>query len=344
VDTLHVDLAVRRRAFDLELTLDVDGTLALVGPSGAGKTTLLRAIAGLLRADGSVLCGGDRWLDSNAGIDLPPERRQIGFVFQDYALFPHLTVVQNVAYGGSRLAPELLERLGLAALAREHPAQLSAGERQRVALARALAREPRVLLLDEPLGALDANTRRSVRAELRRHVRAARLPTLVVTHDYEDAAALAERIGVIASGRVVQVGRPDELLARPTSEFVADFVGANFVPGTVRARARGLTEVVLDDGTAIVSTTPADGRVGVVVSPWDVALARGLVEDSMQNHVTGAVTSVVPVGNRVRVRVGDVTAEVTADAVERLRVREGERLVARFKATATRLVPLERER
>jgi molybdate transport system ATP-binding protein len=341
VDTLHVDLAVRRRAFDLELTLDVGGTLALVGPSGAGKTTLLRAVAGLTGAVGVVSCGSERWLDTDAEIDVPAEERAVGFVFQEYALFPHLTVQQNVAFGGTRLVGELLERFGLVRLAHEHPAQLSGGERQRVALARALAREPKTLLLDEPLGALDANTRRVVRGELREHLRAARLPALVVTHDYEDAAALTDRIGVITEGRVVQLGRPDELLARPASEFVADFVGSNFVEGTARPGAHGLTEVVLRDGTVIVSTVPARGRVGVVVSPWDVALARDLVQDSMQNHVAATVTSVVTVGNRVRVRVGELTAEVTRDAVERLDVRDGEPLVARFKATATRLVPLE---
>jgi ABC-type sulfate/molybdate transport systems ATPase subunit len=341
VDTLQLDLSVRRRHFDLELTLDVEETLALVGPSGAGKTTLLRTVAGLVRGEGRVTCGGERWLDSAAGIDLPPEQRAVGLVFQEYALFPHLSVRENVAFGGVKLVPELLERFGLARLAAERPPRLSGGERQRVALARALAREPKTLLLDEPLGALDANTRRLVRGELRRHLHEARLPTLVVTHDYEDAAALAGRIGVIADGRVVQLGAPDDLLAQPASEFVADFVGSNFVEGTARPGVHGLTEVVLPDGIVVVSTAPGRGRVGVVVSPWDIALARDLVDDSMQNHVRATVTSVVNVGNRVRVRLGPLTAEVTRDAVERLGVRDGERLVAGFKATATRLVPLD---
>jgi molybdate transport system ATP-binding protein len=340
VDTLHLDFRAPRRDFDVELTLVVGGTVALVGPSGAGKTTVLRAIAGLVRAVGTISSGSARWLDSDAGVDLPAEQRAVGFVFQEYALFPHLTVRENVAFGGARSADNLLERFGLEQLAGEHPARLSGGERQRVALARALAREPRVLLLDEPLGSLDAKTRRAVRAELREQLRVARLPALVVTHDYEDAAALTDRIGVIARGRVVQLGRPDELLARPANEFVADFVGSNFVEGIARPGAHGLTEVVLRDGTIVVSTAPATGRVGVVVSPWDVALARELADDSMQNHVTATVTSVVDVGNRVRVRVGELTAEVTRDAVVRLDVRDGERLVARFKATATRLVPL----
>jgi molybdate transport system ATP-binding protein len=340
VDTLHLDFRAPRRDFDVELTLEVGGTVALVGPSGAGKTTVLRAIAGLVRAIGTISSASERWLDTDAGVDLPAEQRAVGFVFQEYALFPHLTVRENVAFGCARSADDLLERFGLEQLAGEHPARLSGGERQRVALARALAREPRVLLLDEPLGSLDAKTRRAVRVELREQLRVARLPALLVTHDYEDAAALTDRIGVIARGRVVQLGGPAELLARPANEFVADFVGSNFVEGIARPGAHGLTEVVLRDGTVVVSTAPATGRVGVVVSPWDVALARELVDDSMQNHVTATVTSVVDVGNRVRVRVGELTAEVTRDAVERLDVRDGERLVARFKATATRLVPL----
>jgi molybdate transport system ATP-binding protein len=341
VDTLHLDFLVPRRDFDVELTLEVGGTVALVGPTGAGKTTVLRAIAGLVGATGTIDSGSERWLDTDAGVDLPAEQRAVGFVFQEYALFPHLTVRENVAFGGARSADDLLKRFGLERLAGEHPVRLSGGERQRVALARALARDPRALLLDEPLGSLDAKTRRAVRAELREQLRVARLPALVVTHDYEDAAALTDRIGVIAQGRIVQLGRPDELLARPANEFVADFVGSNFVEGTARPGAHGLTEVVLRDGTVVLSTAPATGRVGVVVSPWDVALARELVDDSMQNHVTATVTSVVDVGNRVRVRVGELTAEVTRDAVERFDVRDGERLVARFKATATRLVPLE---
>jgi molybdate transport system ATP-binding protein len=342
MDALHVRISHPLRSFSLELELAVGSeTVALAGPSGAGKTTALRAVAGLLAPEeGQIECGGNIWFDSRQGIDLPPEQRSVGLVFQEYALFPHLTVEQNVAYAGKTRAAALLDRFGLGGLRHARPGSLSGGERQRVALARALARDPGVLLLDEPLAALDAQTRAGVRGELREHLRTLRLPTLVVTHDYADAAALADRIAVIVAGRIVQAGTAAELIAAPAGTFVADFTGGNLVPGRARPGRDGLTEVVLADGTRLFSTDGAAGDVGVVVYPWDIALARSAPADSTQNHVRAPVASLVPVGNRVRVRVGPVTAEVTAASVEQLGLMPGETVVASFKATGTRLVPL----
>ncbi|MGH2996665.1 MAG: ABC transporter ATP-binding protein [Gaiellaceae bacterium] len=342
MDTLHVDISHPLRAFRLEVALHAGAeTLALVGPSGAGKTSLLRAIAGLLRPErGRVGGGGAVWLDTEARIDLPAERRSVGLVFQEYALFPHLTVAQNVAYGGAERAADLLERFGLRELGHVRPGELSGGERQRVALARALSRDPAVLLLDEPLAALDAHTRVRVRGELREHLRGLALPTLLVTHDYADAAALAHRIGVIVEGRVVQVGTPAELIAAPASPFVADFTGGNLLTGEARPAGGGLTEVTLADGTRVLSTDRAEGLVGVVVYPWEIAVAREAPLDSTQNHLRGPIAGLVPVANRVRVRVGVLTAEVTAASAERLQLRQGEIVVASWKATGTRLVPL----
>jgi molybdate transport system ATP-binding protein len=179
-----------------------------------------------------------------------------------------------------------------------------------------------------------------VRAELRGLLRELELPTLMVTHDYADAAALADRIGVLIDGRLVQVGTPVELIAQPASPFVADFTGVNFLQGAARSRAEGLTEVRLEDGTVIVSTDPAEGPVGVVVYPWEIAIAREAPEDSALNHLRAPIASMVPIGHRMRVRVGAITAEVTAASAERLKLRLGERVVATFKATGTRLVPL----
>jgi molybdate transport system ATP-binding protein len=342
MDTLRFRIAHALRTFRLELELEVESeTVALAGPSGAGKTTVLRALAGLVAPEeGRIECDRTVWFDSTRRIDLPPEERSVGLVFQEYALFPHLTVAENVAYAGRSRAAELVERFGLGALAQARPDSLSGGERQRVALARALARDPRVLLLDEPLAALDAQTRAGVRGELREHLRSLRLPTLIVTHDYADAAALADRIAVTVAGRIVQVGTAAELIAAPAGTFVADFTGGNLVPGRARAGRNGLTEVLLADGTVLFSTDPALGDVGVVVYPWEIALARSAPADSTQNHVRGAVISLVPVGNRVRVQVGPVTAEITAASAERLRLQQGETVVASFKATGTRLVPL----
>ena len=214
------------------------------------------------------------------------------------------------------------------------------GERQRVALARALARDPAVLLLDEPLSALDTHTRGVVRGELAELLAELQLPTLLVTHDFEDAAALADRVGVIVEGRILQLGLAAELLAAPADAFVASFTGANLLHGTARAGADGLTEVVLDAGGSMYSADGGEGRVGLAVYPWEIALARIEPADSAINHLRGAVRSVVVLGNRVRVRVGPLTAEITAGSADRLELREGEPVVASFKATASRLVPL----
>jgi ABC-type sulfate/molybdate transport systems ATPase subunit len=224
---LSVELDIPLRSFSLGLSLAVGAeTVALVGPSGAGKSTVLRAIAGLLRPRaGAVTFADEVWFDRARGIDLPPEERSVGMVFQQYALFPHLSVQRNVEFGGKQRAQGMLERLGIAHLAHARPRQLSGGERQRVALARALARDPKVLLLDEPLSALDPHTRDGVRRELGRHLGELALPTLLVTHDVADAIALADRVGVIRDGRIIQLGTPAELAAAPADEFVARVFG-----------------------------------------------------------------------------------------------------------------------
>jgi molybdate transport system ATP-binding protein len=339
--SLHLDVAVPTRSFELRLALDVAAeTVAVVGPSGAGKTTALDAVAGLVRPRvGEISCDGDVWFErtSSKRIDVRPERRSVGYVFQEYALFPHLTVEHNVAFAGGR-ADGLLERLGIAHLARAKPSELSGGERQRVALARALARGPRVLLLDEPLAALDPHTRTGVRVELHDLLRELELPTLLVTHDFEDAAALADRVGVLVDGRLRQLGRPAELLAAPSDPFVASFAGANLLPGEASAGPNGLTEVRLALGGTIYSVDEARGPVTVSVFPWDVTLENTVAQESAMNHLPGEIISLVPVGNRVRVRLDGLTAEVTAASVERLALRPGRRVVATFKATQTRLL------
>jgi molybdate transport system ATP-binding protein len=329
---LRLDVAVPLRAFELRVALEVGAeTVAVAGPSGAGKSTLLRAIAGLTPSRGHVGVNGADWSA------LPPEQRSVGYVFQDYALFPHLTVRGNVGFGGP--PGDLLERLGIAHLADARPRELSGGERQRVAIARALARKPEVLLLDEPLAALDPHTRDTIRVELRATLRELGLPTIVVTHDFVDAAAVADRVGVLVEGALVQIGRAEELISAPVSPFVARFAGGNVLHGHAR-RAQTLTAVELDDRNVIVSSDDAHGEVAAVVYPWDVTLSRALPSDSAQNHVQGTVTSIVPVANRMRVTVGAVTAEVTAASAQRLQIREGDLLVASWKATATRLVAL----
>ncbi len=333
------------RSFDasVQLTVPDGATTALVGPSGAGKTTVLRVVAGLLRPRAGVVTLGERtWLDTDRGIDVSPERRRVGYLFQEYALFPHLDVLANVRFGAGRGAPvaDLLERFGISHLTAARIGELSGGERQRVALARALALEPGVLLLDEPLSALDAHTKAAVRIELHELLRELALPTILVTHDFEDAAALADRVGVIVDGTVLQSGTAAELVATPADPFVASFTGATLLEGTASAAANGLTEVVLDSGGSAWSTDKGTGRVGLAIYPWEVSLGRELPDDSAVNHIRATVASIVPLGNRTRVRVGPIVAEVTAASAERLGFREGDVVVASFKATAARLLPL----
>ena len=339
MDPLHLAVDVPLREFALGLELDLGPeVVALVGPSGAGKTTVLRAVGGLVRARGRISVGGAVWLDSEHGIDLPPEERSVGLVFQDYALFPHLSVRRNIEFGRGGQVDGLLERFELVRLADAKPRELSGGERQRVALARALARDPAVLLLDEPLSALDAHTRDTVRAELVQLLREAGRPTLVVTHDFEDAATLAAKVGVLVDGRLRQLGTPAELVAAPADPFVASLTGANVLRGRARTVVAGLTELELATGERIRSTDPAEGDAVAVVYPWEVTLSLAPLDDSAQNHLAGAIASIVPVGNRVRVRVGPVTAEVSTASAERLGLSVGGRAVASFKATATKLL------
>jgi molybdate transport system ATP-binding protein len=324
-----------------DLTVEEGETVALVGPSGAGKTTFLRVIAGLLNpAEGFVSVDDLVLLDTERRIDVAPEHRRVGYLFQEYALFPHLDVSGNVRFGaGRRDVGALLGRFHIGHLAHARVGELSGGERQRVALARALAREPALLLLDEPLSALDAHTRTGVRAELRELLDGLGLPTILVTHDFEDAATLADRVGVVSEGRVLQLGPPTELVAVPRDAFVASFTGATVLPGQAVETRDGLTRVALDGGVSLWSSDSASGSVNVAVYPWDVSVGTHVPDDSRMNHVSAAVVSVAPTGNRVRVRVGPIVAEITAASAERLGLRPGGVAVASFKATAARVFP-----
>jgi molybdate transport system ATP-binding protein len=351
---LHAEAHTRLGDFELDVAVDAGPgeCLALAGPSGAGKSTVLRIVAGLLRPErGVVRCDGQVWLDTARGIDVAPERRRCGYVFQDYALFEHLTAWQNVAYGLRRVprgerrvrAEALLDRFGLLDRSRARPRTLSGGERQRVALARALAVEPRALLLDEPLSALDARTRTRAGRELARVLHDAGVPAILVTHDFAEAAVLGDRVAVIDGGRVVQQGAPDELAATPASAFVADFTGAVVLTGTARASDEGLTVVELDGGGRLTSTDRAQGPVAVSVYPWEIVieLPSARPGGSARNHVAAEVVSLTAVGGRVRLGLAagqPLVAEVTEAAVRELGLRPGAHVVASWKAPATRLV------
>jgi molybdate transport system ATP-binding protein len=332
------EIVVPLRTFSLRLTLDVDSAIALVGPSGAGKTTVLRAIAGLVRpASGRIASGGEVWFDEAKDISLSPDRRRVGLVFQDYALFPHLSVRQNIEYARRHHADEYLDRFSIRHLERARPPDLSGGERQRVALARALARDPDVLLLDEPLSALDTHTKAGVRSELHDLLRGLGIPVLLVTHDFEDAAALADRVGVIVDGELRQIGAPAHLVAEPSDPFVASFTGANLLNGYGQ-QAGGVTHVRLLDGTIITSADEAEGDVVLAVYPWDITISTVPPNDSAMNLICAPIRGIAELGNRIRVSIGPVSAEITADSLQRLGLKVGQTAFASFKATGTRIV------
>jgi molybdate transport system ATP-binding protein len=353
---LRIEARTRLGELELDVALEVPAgeCLALAGPSGAGKTSVLRVASGLLRPEsGRVECGGETWLDTERGVDVPPERRRCGYVFQEYALFPHLTAWQNVAYplrGMSRSerrarAQELLERFGVGKLADARPRTLSGGERQRVAVARVLARRPGVLLLDEPLSALDARTRAGAARELESVLREVEVPALLVTHDFAEAAQLGDRVGVIDAGRVVQEGTATELAAAPRSAFVADFAGAVVLTGRARGGANGLTHVELDGGGAVTSTDRGEGPVAVSVYPWEITIGpeREAAHGSAQNRLVAEILSITTVGNRVRLGLAapqPLAAEITQASATALDLRTGTRVTATWKAAATRLVTI----
>ena len=354
---LRAEAQTRLGSLDLDVALEADSgkCLALAGPSGAGKSSILRVIAGLLRPrQGRVECNGTLWLDTASGTNLAPEQRRCGYVFQDYALFPHLSAWRNVAYPLRELpraerrkqAVALLERFGIADLADARPSTLSGGERQRVALARALALKPNALLLDEPLSALDTRTRANAARELGAVLRASGVPTLLVTHEFTEAALLGDEVGVIDKGRVVQLGTAAELAASPASAFVADFTGAVVLSGHAAPTADGLTRIDLDGGGSVQSTDRATGPVAVSVFPWEISLepaTQAEFTSSARNHVRAEVLSLTPVGNRVRVGLAapqPLTAEITAAAQHALELYPGVRVIATWKAAATRLIAM----
>jgi molybdate transport system ATP-binding protein len=241
-------------------------------------------------------------------------------------------------------AAELLERLGIdSQAAARKPPSLSGGERQRVALARALARNPAALLLDEPLAALDPRTRARAARELGRILAGVSVPTVLVTHDFDEAAVLGDEVAILDDGRIVQRGPASELAAQPASAFIADLTGAVVLIGLAGSGPSGLTRVMLDGGGSVYSTDDAEGRVGVSVHPWDIALADAEPSGSTNNHLRAVVESVTTIGNRARVGLHaaqPLAAEITSASAERLHLRPGTEVVATWKATATRLVPL----
>jgi molybdate transport system ATP-binding protein len=349
--TLRVDGRVRLDAFELAVSISAEPgqVLAVLGPNGAGKSTLLRVISGLQALDsGTVALGSTVLDDPGRGLFRPPQHRGVGVVFQDHRLFPHLRVVDNVAFGlrarGVRrpaarsVAMEWLARVGLAELARRHPRQLSGGQAQRVALARALAGEPAALLLDEPLAALDVQTRAEVQGELRQHLDEFAGPTVIVTHDPIEALLLAARIVVLEGGRVAQAGSPADITSRPLTPYVAKLVGMNLYPGEAHGDV-----ITTGRGARIVAADAPAGRVLAAVRPSAITVHTSApVGTSARNTWAVTITSLAPLGDRVRVSTAgelDATVDVTAGAVAELGLVPGRAVWLAAKATDVTAYP-----
>lgn len=349
--TLSARLELTRGDFALALELDVAGgqTLGLLGPNGSGKSTTLRCLAGLESPQSGVIdISGTVVEDTSRGIAVPPETRSVGYVFQDYLLFPHMSVIDNVAFGlrsrgaskreAQQSALRWLERLDIAELASRKPGQLSGGQAQRVALARALITEPDLLLLDEPLAALDAGTRASVRSLLRRHLADYAGAVVLVTHDPMDAMVLADRVVVLEGGHAVQAGTPADVARRPASTYVAQLVGVNILRGDAVNGVVALT----DGGDVRIADLDMSGPVIVALRPEAISVHLHHPEGSARNVWQSRVHSLEARGDLVRVEVDGppaLAAVITPAAVADLRLHEGADVWLSAKATDLDVYP-----
>ena len=373
---LHVDLETHLNTFHLSLKFSVEPgkTTVLLGESGSGKTTVLRLLAGLLYPQrGHISLEKTLYFDSELHVAVPPQERPFGYVFQDYVLFPHLNVFENIAFGlrAQRLPRQLirqrvgeaLEQVHLSGFDSRRPAQLSGGQQQRVAIARALALQPQLLLLDEPLSALDVQTRREVRHELRRILAEIGITTILVTHQYLEALVFGQQILVLDAGKVIQQGEQRELLTYPRSPYVAELIGVNFFRGhIVRQETNVLYAIEVKNGAQLVEIvaalkehTPTEKvpTIGedayVIVDPRSITLYQTSPESSARNVFRGEIVQVLRLGvsplhidsenERIRISIlldenmPPLTAEITGASAFRMQLHEGKIIYASFKAT-----------
>lgn len=359
---ISCEIKKQLRDFELDIRFELgDGTLVIVGKSGCGKSTTLKAIAGLITPDqGKIQVGETIYFDRQLKININPEDRGIGFLFQNYALFPHLDVFDNVAYGlavrkiskKEQLirVEETLHSLGITHLSKSMPSELSGGEQQRVALARAIVVKPKLLILDEPLSALDVTTHARVRSELKKTLSALKIPSIIVTHDYEDAISLGERILVMDKGSVIQEGTSKDLLTKPRSSFVADFSGTNyFAAHVVEIKDTFIHLELSERNERIISghlnNVTGDREIGkreinFMVYPWDIQLFKKndldlkresdstkAINGGATNIISGRIINILSYGNRVRIEFeGSIplTIELMSEQIKKLELREGD--------------------
>jgi len=349
---LEVDLETRAGAVSVSCCFEVSSgsAVAIVGASGAGKTTVLRTIAGLVHPQrGRVACERETWFDAQQHIDVPPQKRDCAFVFAEYALFGHMSVLENVAFGlrargyaaksARKKSLDVLELIGVASIGPRLARSLSSGEAQRVAIARALALEARVLLLDEPLSAIDVERRPPIREVLRQKIAQAGIATVLVTHEPIEAILFSDMLIVMEAGAVVQRGSSAELRARPLTSYVAAFTGVNLYRGVAHPLANGVSEVEVP-GARLVIVGQASGPVALVIDPDAVVLSPARPESSARNTLHGDVASVVPDGAAVRVSVASthpIVARITKQSADELGIAPGAAVYATFKASEVRV-------
>lgn len=329
-----------------KISLDIENNeyFVIIGPTGTGKTVILELIAGMYLPD-----QGDIWINGENVTHKYPEERHIGFVYQDYMLFPHLTVEENILFGlkikkASRKEmnahrDEISELLGIKALLRRYPATLSGGEQQRVAIARALVTRPQVLLLDEPLSALDPRSREIFQQELKSIHEQIKTTTVHITHDFNEALVLADRVGILNDGELVQAGTPEEVFKKPESEFVARFVGVdNIYKGEIMAR--GGDKFIHLDNLWLRVVSDLKGKVRVAIRPEDIIIAREAMASRAQNTVKGIIVEIIPRGSLCKVVLDagiPMVALITRQAVGELNLKEGQPVWAVFKTTAVHI-------
>jgi molybdenum ABC transporter ATP-binding protein len=348
--SVQVKKTLREFCLDVSFEVNPSETLVIIGPSGCGKTTTLNAIAGLVSPDEGRIALDERvFWDRGARLDLPTEQRRVGYVFQDFALFPHMTAAANVAYGlhAQRAPKEHVKRqvnqafnlLGITHLKDHRPDALSGGERQRVALARAIACDAEILLLDEPMGSLDAQTRNQVRGELQRLLQSLGRIAIMVTHDYVDALTFGDRICVMDKGRMLQLGERQEILRHPRSRFVAELTGVNFYEGTISSRRpEGLAEVWVGDICLYADADrPEMGDTLLSFFPSDVSVTREQPPAMSKNIFRAKVRDIVHMGDKVRISLNGSLAmnvELTATLLEKLELGEGDIVYASVNPSA----------
>jgi len=344
------DLSKNWREFSLEdinLTVDKGEYFVILGPTAAGKTLLLELIAGFYQPD-----SGEIWIDNKNVTGIPPEKRGIGFVYQDYSLFPHLTVKENIAFGlriknipeeeVDRKTKEALDMLAISHLSNRYPGTLSGGEQQRVAIARAIVIGPCALLLDEPLSALDARTQILVRGEMKKIHKKSKLTTIHVTHDQTEAMVLADRIGVMMNGMMVQVGTPNEIFNQPRNEEVAEFVGMeNIIEGRVKSNEGGLATIDVQGHRIEAISNCKRGDVRVCIRPEDITISLSDRPTSARNTLHGRVVEITPHGPLMQLKIDCgfcLTALITKKSKEELGLETGKNVCASFKASAVHVI------